>query len=111
MSSPVTRMLLAAACALMGLAPHAAPPRASKPGHLPLSPRWKLAFEREGSVWVASGDGSRQRRVIANAEAPCWSPRRDRLAFVRQGNVWVAKADGGGQQPLTNRADWKKSAS
>jgi len=29
---------------------------------------WKLAFVREGNVWVANGDGSNQKLLITNAE-------------------------------------------
>jgi Tol biopolymer transport system component len=67
---------------------------------------WKLAFVRDGNVWVANGDGTDQRRVIENGQAPSWSPDRKQIAFVRDRNIWVAAADGSKQRPLTFQ--WKK---
>jgi Tol biopolymer transport system component len=67
---------------------------------------WKLAFVREGNIWVANGDGSNQKLLITNAESPSWSPDRKQIAFSRDCNLWIAESDGSKQRPLTNR--WKK---
>lgn len=67
-------------------------------------PRWspdgrRLAFVRDGSIWVIDADGSRQVRVTehpAGNSRPRWSPDGLRLAFVsrRRGwsQVWVIDA-------------------
>jgi|WetSurMetagenome_2_1015567.scaffolds.fasta_scaffold64808_3 Tol biopolymer transport system component len=68
---------------------------------------WKLAFVRDGNIWVANGDGTDQTRIIRNAQAPSWSPDKKRVAFVRDSNIWVAAADGRKQRPLTYQ--WKKN--
>jgi len=73
-----------------------------------LSKAWKLAFVRSRDVWTANGDGTGQRRVLKDAEAPCWSPDRSQMAFARRGNVWVANADGSGERQLTSQ--WKTAA-
>ena len=62
---------------------------------------WRLAFVRNGDIWLANGDGSGQYRVIPNAQSPAWSPDRKRIAFARQGNVWVANGDGSNQRQVT----------
>lgn len=67
---------------------------------------WRLAFVRYdvdwvANVWVANGDGSAERLLVRNAEAPCWSPNKRQIAFVRDGNVWVANADGSAQRQLS----------
>lgn len=67
---------------------------------------WKLAFVRDGNIWVANGDGTEHKLIIKNGESPCWSPDRKQIAFARDGNVWVANADGSGQKQLTFR--WRK---
>src|SRR5579864_3398994 len=48
----------------------AADKRSPSPQH-PLK-TWKLAFVRDSWIWLANGDGTNQRKVIADAEAPCW---------------------------------------
>ncbi len=65
------------------------------------SPSWKLAFVRNGNIWIAHGDGSGQRLLIKTATAPAWSPDRKWIAFPRGGNVWVAKADGTGERQVS----------
>ncbi len=67
---------------------------------------WKLAFVRGGSIWVANGNGTNQRKIITDADAPCWSPDKTRLAFARYGDVWIARADGTHQRRLTRRWNW-----
>ena len=67
---------------------------------------WKLAFVREGNIWVANGDGSNQKLLITNVESPSWSPDRKQIAFSRDCNLWIAESDGSKQRPLTKA--WKK---
>ncbi|MBI4595821.1 MAG: DPP IV N-terminal domain-containing protein [Candidatus Tectomicrobia bacterium] len=67
---------------------------------------WKLAFVRDGNIYVSNGDGSEQKLLINNAESPSWSPDREQIAFARNNNMWVARVDGTGQGPLTFK--WKK---
>jgi hypothetical protein len=69
---------------------------------------WKLAFVREGDIWLANGDGTEQRKIIVDAESPCWSPNKTEIAFARHGDVWVASADGTHQRRLTQRWNWTK---
>jgi Tol biopolymer transport system component len=69
---------------------------------------WRIAFVRDGSIWMCNGDGSEQKLLIRNAYSPSWSPDRSRIAFARDGDIWVAKADGTGQQALTS--EWAGQA-
>jgi len=95
--------VLAAMLALVGLI---APTGVTAPQAGPLR-SWRLAFVRDGALWMANGDGSDQRRVIQNVDRPAWSPDKRKIAFVRKGNVWVANADGSRQRQLTFR--WKRA--
>lgn len=80
-----------------------------EPPVLQPSKSWKLAFVRDGSIWVANGDGTDQRLLIKNSDSPAWSADKAHIAFAREGNVWVAQADGSRQRPLTFR--WKREMS
>jgi len=62
---------------------------------------WRIAFVRDGGIWVCAGDGSGQKVLIPNGYSPSWSPDRSRIAFGRDGEIWVAAADGTRQQALT----------
>jgi Tol biopolymer transport system component len=42
----------------------------------------EIAFTRDGNVYVADADGSRERRVAARAHSPAWSPDGRQLAVV-----------------------------
>ena len=66
---------------------------------------WRLAFVRNGNIWVANGDGSGQRLLIRHASSPCWSPDKKQIAFVQGSNIWIANADGSHPRQLTRR--WK----
>jgi Tol biopolymer transport system component len=81
--------------------------------HAPAAPgpskAWKLAFVRDGDIWIANGDGTGQRRLIRKGVSPCWSPDRKQIAFARDSNIWIANADGTGQRQLTSA--WKKTRS
>jgi hypothetical protein len=67
---------------------------------------WRIAFVRNNNIWVANGDGSGQKLIIRNAQAPAWSPDKKQIAFARNNNIWVAKADGTGQRQVTKT--WPK---
>ncbi|HEX5322234.1 MAG TPA: hypothetical protein VFW40_00510, partial [Capsulimonadaceae bacterium] len=67
---------------------------------------WKLAFVRNGDIWIANGDGTGQRVLIKNGDVPCWSPDKKQIAFERDSNIWVANVDGSHQRPLTNQ--WRR---
>jgi len=97
-------LMLATAILLSG-ATLAVVPKAKSPAQH-VSKSWKLAFTRDGNIWVANGDGTSQRLLIRNAEAPAWSPDKRQIAFARDGNVWVANADATNQRRLTSR--WHK---
>lgn len=66
------------------------------------SPVWMIAFERGKGIWTAHGDGTAQKRIIANGYHPCWSPDKKQLAFERNDDVWLAHADGSHQRQLTH---------
>ena len=83
------------------VAPTPADPKDTSAIDLPAS--WQLLFVRFPDVWIANGDGTGQRLLIEDAEAPAWSPDHEQIAFFRGGNVWVADADGGNQRQLTSR--------
>ena len=59
-------------------------------------PQWsrdgrRLAFVRDGAIWVVDGDGSRQVRVTehpAGNSRPRWSPDGHRLAFISRRRGW-----------------------
>lgn len=64
--------------------------------------KWMIAFVREHDIWTARGDGTGQRLIIKNGDAPCWSKDKRRLAFYRDGNIWVADAKSRNQRQLTH---------
>jgi dipeptidyl aminopeptidase/acylaminoacyl peptidase len=59
-------------------------------------PRWspdgrRLAFERDGEIWVIEADGSRLTLVVAKpggGRMPRWSPDGHRLAFLSRRRGW-----------------------
>jgi Tol biopolymer transport system component len=62
---------------------------------------WKVAFVRDGNIWVCNGDGTDQKIIIEGGQRPAWSPDKSQIAFVRRGNIWLAMADGSKQHPVT----------
>ncbi|MEO0563640.1 MAG: PKD domain-containing protein, partial [Chloroflexota bacterium] len=88
----------------------------------------ELAFVRDGSIHVASSDGSNERVLSADGGTtplagnfPRWSPDSSRILFTSEqdGNseVYVINADGSGQTRLTTsdtedtQADWSPDGS
>lgn len=67
----------------------------------------KLAFVRDGDIWIADYNGAHQKLTIHKGRSPVWSPNHLRIAFVRDGNIWIANNDGSGQHALTY---WKTIA-
>jgi eukaryotic-like serine/threonine-protein kinase len=63
----------------------------------------------ESAIWVASADGSWQRRVTtsgdfggaANFAWPEFSPDSKRIAYRAQGRIWISPAGGGRSTPVT----------
>jgi dipeptidyl aminopeptidase/acylaminoacyl peptidase len=70
--------------------------RAAWPGH-----NGKIAFTRNGNLWLMNADGSNQHRIALNASEARWSPNGRRITFERAGNVWVMDAGGGNQLQVT----------
>jgi len=73
----------------------------------PISSTWspnrkKIAFYRNGYLWVADADGSDVRRLSPSDfsdGAPSWS-RRGQIAFDRDGSIWVVGAGSGAVRRL-----------
>jgi Tol biopolymer transport system component len=65
----------------------------------------RIAFERDGGIWIADSLGNRQRRV-ATGRNPSWSPRGDTIAFAaaacgpRQG-IWLLRVATGAAHRVT----------
>jgi Tol biopolymer transport system component len=85
------------------------------------SPAWspdgsRIAYSRNGDLWVMDADGSGQRRLTTTPAPeteghPAWSPDGSKIAFSRTlGNgsddeILVMDADGSNQRRLTHTAD------
>lgn len=83
--------------------------------NLSLSKVKKIAFERNGDIYVINPDGSNETQLTSGTDAddrtPTWSPDRTRLAFTRYiydatngwvANIYVMNADGSGITALTS---------
>jgi TolB protein len=61
-----------------------------------------IAYVRGRSIWTMRTDGTRQRRLVANAFSPAWSPGATTLAFVRGGDPWIVKRNGTGARRVVH---------
>jgi hypothetical protein len=79
------------------------------------NPRWspsgnRIAFVRNGDIWVMDALGGHQRQItfLGDATEPAWSASGRRIAFVRrgersnQGNIWIMSRNGTAMRQLTN---------
>jgi TolB protein len=94
-------ILVVAAFAGTALSP---PARAAFPGM-----NGKIAFARDGDIWVMNPDGGGQTNLTTAASdgSPAWSADGTKLAFVRvpdgiHPQIFIMNADGSGQTRLTN---------
>ena len=115
--------VLVAAAVAVGAATAAAPPVARAPGIVVSLDGWiyiegkrvgrgdqpvwspdgrRIAFVRNGSVYVAAADGSRTRRLTSSgATSPSWSPDGIRIAFARGRDVFAVSVATGKLTRLT----------
>lgn len=88
---------------LMGQSGTTAQLPASRAGAIGV-PLGKIAFIREGNLWVMDWDGKNQMQVVAagNAEGKVsWAPDNKRIAFSRRGTVDIKGPDNlGGQHRI-----------
>jgi flagellin len=80
--------------------------QAAWPGH-----NGKVAFTRNGNLWLMNADGSNQHRIARNASEARWSPNGRRITFERGGNVWVMDAGGGNQLQVTAATSFENTPS
>jgi hypothetical protein len=69
------------------------------------SPAWspdgrRLAYVRDGELWVADADGSHRARLSDYASAADWAPDGRSLVVERDGQLVVLRADGAGGRAL-----------
>lgn len=72
------------------------------------SPSWspdcrKIAYERDGEVYVVEADGSGQSR-LCEGSSPAWSPDGERISFTKGGALYVTDADGSDQRMLVQKS-------
>lgn len=56
----------------------------------------KIAYTKDGNIYIADVDGSEEKRIVASKESdvrPIWSPDGTMLAFIRSGDVWVTNVN------------------
>jgi hypothetical protein len=75
----------------------------ARSGH---SPAWspdgkRLAYVRQGQLWVADADGSHRARISDRADAVDWSPDGRRLVVEREGALVLLRADAAVERTLT----------
>ena len=77
---------------------------ASLAGTIPTTPSGKIAFIRDGDVWIMDADGANQQRIVEvkNADGRLsWAPDGRRVAFTRAGKVqWQEPENSGGEKRI-----------
>jgi dipeptidyl aminopeptidase/acylaminoacyl peptidase len=77
-----------------------------RPLHSPDGSR--IAYTDNGSIFIASADGSDEQKIVSTQENEfelTWSPDGTKLAFVRAGDVWVSHVDRPGIIQVTKKKD------
>jgi Tol biopolymer transport system component len=67
----------------------------------------RIAFSRDGFIWLIDPDGTDERPITAGGPDihPTWSPDGMRIAYERNSSeIWVVNADGTGAIPLSTQA-------
>jgi TolB protein len=56
----------------------------------------RIAFTRDGSIWIANANGRGQRALTSGEtdSAPAWSPDGRLIAFNRDGGIWIVAVAG-----------------
>jgi Tol biopolymer transport system component len=89
------------------------------PGVDEFTPAWsadgrRLAYQRDGAIWVMNADGSGQTQLTPGsaggefANEPAWSPDGHQIAFHRldsQLGIWIVSDGGGLERQLTSVRD------
>ncbi len=92
--------------AVTGSEPEAVENTPPRPIHSPNLRR--IAYTKEGNIYVAQADGSNPRRIVATKErdiSPVWSPDSRKIAFVRSGDVWVTSVTAPEVVQVTSKGD------
>jgi len=84
-------------------------PSASTPPQPRVSIAGKIAFGRDGNVWVFEGGATHQLTAISGAADPAWSPDGSMLAFDKQdknsADLYVMPYPGGTARSLSNNTN------
>jgi len=75
-------------------------------------PSWsingKIAYERNGQIWVMNADGTGQVQFPGitqpTATQPAWEADGTKLAFLSGGEIWKINSDGTGERQVTMNA-------
>jgi TolB protein len=62
----------------------------------------RIAYGKDGQIFVARADGSDAHAVANGLAVPAWSPDGIHLAYLRDGDIFVTDVFAGGETNLTN---------